>query len=192
MGDEAIVLKYAVTAIDRERLELHYRIDNGSERVLYLFTPLLEPGEEKGAPAPQKVYAFLDPEGVLQITKRLWLLPEDVDVYSPDVPLLTEVGPGRHFEESLSLALPIRIDYPYLGAGEEEPEGEPELMTAEARGIALSIGYLFGDEVPGRMESIGAPGGVGFVVGYGIAAERQRILQGQALSVRAPVQDFKR
>jgi hypothetical protein len=190
--DDRVVLKYTATKRDDAELLLVYRVTNGSDRPIFVLSPLTRMTEEGPGPAPGRVYAFLDLEGVLQVTKRLWPVPEGVSVYLPEVPCATEVPPGKHFEERLTLKLPVWVDYPYRFIGEEEPEEPPEEITAEPTGLAFSIGYIAEGDSPIPMEpAAGGTRGV-FEVGYGDVAQSQVLLQGETLGLQVLVKDVDR
>lgn len=190
--DDRVVLTYTATPRKDEELELVYRVTNGSDRPIYVLSPLTEMTNEGLAPAPGKVYAFLDPEGVLQLTKRLWPLPEGASVYMPEVPCATEVPPGKHFEERLTLKLPVWVQYPYRFLGQEEPEEPPEEIVAEPTGLAFSISYVAELDSPTPMGTAsGAPGRV-FEVSYGDVAESQVLLRGEPLGLQVLVKDVDR
>lgn len=108
-----VMLETAITRMDETSLELFYRVTNGLDHPILLTTPLPRVDADAIRPDPQRVYVYVDPEGVLQITKRLWPVPDDVEVVFPEVPFLTEVVAGGTFEENITLNLPIDVNYPY-------------------------------------------------------------------------------
>lgn len=203
MTANAIGLKYAVE-LAGERLRISYRVTNGSERRIFLTTPLVQIDDDAITPAPGRAYAYLDPDGILHITRRVWSVPDDTDIYLPEVPRLTEVHPGVSFEDRFDCAAPVEVHYPYRFAGEEEPATAPEVLTAEAYGVAFSIGYLMegagsggrsGDEdgfsPPATTREKRAEEG-GLVVSYAIATAHQKLLQGAVVAMRVGVQDVNR
>lgn len=200
--ESTIGLKYAVEQIAGEGLRISYRVTNYSDQTIFLTTPLVQIDSEAITPASAKSYAYLDPEGILHITKRLWPIPDEVDIYQPEVPRLTEVRPGAAFEEQFSCAVPVEVQYPYRFAGEEEPEA-PETLTGEAYGVAFSIGHLIEGEGEGGFSrpikvkaetEAGDEGGSegGLVVGYALAAACQKLLQGAVVAMRVGVKDVNR
>ena len=147
--------------------------------------------ERNGGAFPrERVYAYVDPDGILQLTKRLWPLPDAMDVIFPEVPFATEVGPEQHFEERILLSLPISIDYPY-GLELEEHERKPEEVLAVAGGVVFSIGYLVEEAGPLRSGPAKLESGASFVLGFGTASENQRILQGGTMGIGVPVKELR-
>src|SRR5689334_3175347 len=110
---EKVSLSYAIEHLVDQGLKLSYKVSNGSPRPIYLTTPLVEIGDDEIAPVQNKLYSYFDPDGIVHITKRLWPLPDDVDIYLPEVPRFTEVRPGASFEEDLLCGVPIDVRYPY-------------------------------------------------------------------------------
>lgn len=190
--DDRVILKYTATKRDDGELELVYRVTNGSTRPIFVLSPLSAMTDEGPAPGFGRVYVHLDPEGVVQVTKRLWPLPEGVSVYMPEVPCATEVLPGKHFEERLALKLPLRVEYPYRFIGQEEPEEPPAEILAESTGLAFSIGYIEEEDEPIPMEPAAGVTGRVFEVGYGDVVARQVILRGEPLKLEVLVKDVDR
>lgn len=168
-----------------------YRVKNGLEVPILLTTPMSRYEKDVLRAAPSRMYAYVDPEGILQLTKRLWVVPGDIDVVFPDVPFVTEVLPGKTFEERMTISLPVRVEIPYL-LDPEEFDRKREEMMAVSGGVAFSIGYLVEEHGPLRRGAAPANSGASLTVRYGVAAEHQRILQGGTLQVGVPVKDVKR
>lgn len=204
MTTNAIGLKYAVEQIPGDGLRISYRVTNGSDRRIFLTTPLVEIGDEAVTPSPGSVYAYLDPDGILHLTRRVWPLPDDADIYLPEVPRLTEVHAGASFEDRFDCTLPVEVRYPYRFAGEEEPATAPEMLTGEAYGVAFSIGYLMegagGSGGGGEEEGFSPPAVTrekrdeegGLVVSYASATAHQKLLQGAVVAMRVGVKDVNR
>ncbi len=177
------------------RLEIHYRVVNKGAAKLYLTAPLTRLNDKGIAEAdPGRVYTFMDEEGVLQVTKRLWELPENILVYMPEVPRLSLLMPGAAFEETVWLPMPVEIEYPY-----QWPEGkpirkeggglgaeEPEELKSNTAGIAFSIGYV--TETDGRF---GVEQGSGSTFGarYDDLIARQEFLQSEAMELSVMVRE---
>lgn len=198
MAANAIGLKYAVEQLAGDVLRVSYRVINGSDRSLFLTTPLVSIEESAVTPSAEGVYAYLDPEGILHLTRRVWPVPDDVDIYLPEVPRLTEVRTGASFEEQLTCALPVELRYPYRFAGQEEPATPPEVLTGEAYGLAFSMGYLMEarDGEDGFCRSMATVGDGEerrhLVVSYAVATAHQQLVQGAVVAMRVGVRDVNR
>jgi len=177
-----------VTPREDGTMELSYRVDNQLDDPILLLTPLSKLEKNVVKAVKDRLYAYVDPEGVLQVTKRAWAVPAAMDVFFPEVPFVTEVLPGNSFEERISLKLPVLIDYPYRPMG--DPKGKREEIIAEAQGFAFSIGYIVEANGPLRRQARESSG-VSLGVTYGIAMKHQRVLQAGVLEIGVPVKDWK-
>lgn len=185
-----VTIETAIGRMDQQTLELFYRVTNGLEHKILLLTPLPRAEAETTRGDSARVYAYVDPDGILQLTKRIWPVPEDLDPLFLEVPFATEVGPGQMFEERIVMGLPIQVEYPY-GLDLEEQEGKPEDVVGVAGGVAFSIGYLVEDKGPLRAGAVSGESGAKFWVRYGTASEHQRILQGETLGIGVPVRETR-
>lgn len=177
--EQPLGMEYTITLLEGRRLVLRYTVRNASSRSVLLTTPLVEVGDDGVLPVDEKLYVYLDPDGILHLTKRAWPVPDDVDVYFPEVPRLTALAPGAKHEEAIEVDLPVDVRYPYRDVG--EVLGEP--VTVEAYGVAFSIGYVV-------MEGQGwVPGGPEIELGYAELASSQRLLQGMAVPLRVAVRE---
>ncbi len=187
MGE--VELRYTAELVRGEGLVLAAEVYNDLDDPVWLATPLVEIGEHGIAVVEDRSYVYLDPDGVLQITRRLWPVPDDVDVYMPEVPRFTRLDPGERWRERLALPVPVDIRFPYRSDGEEMDEAPSRAVTGESFGVAFSVGYLVGQEAPGEA----APEGKGRVmVGYAAAAAGQRVVQGEVVGLRVGVRDVER
>jgi len=186
-----VKLETGIGRIKSGSTDFFYRVTNGTEHTILLMTPMLQFDKGRLRAAPSRMYAYVDPDGILQLTKRLWPLPEQMDVVFPEVPLATEVLPGKTFEERLSLALPVQVEIPYLFEWEES-EKSRESVIAVAGGLAFSIGYMVESEGRLKRRRADSEQGEVFVVGYRTAAAHQRVLQGATIEIGVPVRDFVR
>lgn len=151
-----VTLDYELSLSSTE-LVIEYKVTNGGEEPIWLTTPLASVADDGKAVAdPQRVYAYLDPDGVLHVTKRMWPIPEDVDVYAPEPGFSTEVLPGRTFAETLRLPVPVekRVGYAWLDTGGkrvQEPDGVASAMFSFS--IEYTRGPLekAGEQVPVRL-----------------------------------------
>lgn len=144
---DGVALRWEIRRIAEGVLELSYEVVNGSSEAVLLCTPLTELRGGEAVAAPGRVYRYVDPDGVLQITKRLWHLPEDADVYRPELPMLTRVAPGGSLRESIRLAEPVVLEVPYrLNTGAKEPD--PGVASGTAHAVRFSIGYFQVRDMP--------------------------------------------
>lgn len=189
--DGLVEIQTGIGKLGSVSVDFMYRVKNGLEVPILLTTPMSHYEKDVLRAAPSRMYAYVDPDGILQLTKRLWIVPEDIDVVFPDVPFVTEVLPGKTFEERLTISLPVKVEIPYL-LEPEELDRQREEVRAVSAGVAFSIGYLV--EEHGALRRGPAPenSGASLMVRYGVAAEHQRILQGGTLDVGVPVRDVKR
>lgn len=185
-------LECEVEKVGEERLELFYRVTNETDCPILLMStlPRVEASWVRGEPG--RVYAYVDTEGIVHLTKRLWQVPSGVQVFSREVPFASEVWPSRRFEERIALPTPIAVDYPYRYLEEEGQPGKIEEVVAEAEGVAFSIGYLVEPSGASDREPEGAESGTTRVLTYGMAAEHQRILQGATMRMAVLVKDVSR
>ncbi len=137
-ADGEVVLEYEVE-LSEEMLTIDYTVINGTGESIWLTTPLTRVNEEgKVVADPQKVYAYVDPEGVLHITKRVWPVPEDLDVYAPEMPMLTEVKAGGRFGERVRVRVPVSVQYPYVPMRASEHEDQ-DISVITCRAFIFSV-----------------------------------------------------
>jgi hypothetical protein len=186
-----VQLETAIGKMDSTSMEVRYRVTNGLEWPILLLTPLSQFDKDTRRGVPARVYAYVDPEGILQVTKRLWIMPGDIDVVIPEVPFVTEVLPGKAFAEMFTLALPVNVELPYLLEPEEFDKAREEVFGV-ASGVVFSVGYLIEEHGPLRQGPADPDSGASLTVRYGVAAEHQRILEGGLLRIGVPVKDLTR
>ncbi|MBK9261956.1 MAG: hypothetical protein IPM54_19395 [Polyangiaceae bacterium] len=191
VDDGQVRLETAIGKMDRASMEVRYRVTNGLEWPILLLTPLPQFDEDTLRGVPGRVYTYVDPEGILHITKRLWLMPDDIDVVVPEVPFATEVLPRKAFSERFTLSLPVKLELPYLLEPEEFDKPREELFGV-ASGVVFSVGYLSEEHGPLRFGPADPDSGASLTVRYGVAAENQRILEGGLLRIGVPVKDLAR
>lgn len=181
-----VELETGITPREDGTIEVFYRVINDLDVPILLLTPLSRVMDNEVIAEPERVYAYVDPDGVLHVTKRSWPMPDAIDVYFPEVPYATRVESGASFEERLRLKLPVALEYPYRGTGQGGAA-----VVAEAQGFAYSIGYMV-EELGGLNQgSRNGEDRATLVVSYGTTVRHQRILQGELLKVGVPVKDCK-
>ncbi len=191
MEEGLVQLETAIGKMDRTSMEVRYRVTNGLEWPILLLTPLSQYTKDGLRAAQSRVYAYVDPEGILQITKRLWIMPEEIDVVVPEVPFATEVPPGKAFAERFTLSLPVVVELPYMLDPEEFDKPREEIFGV-APGLVFSVGYLIEEHGPLRLGPADPESGASLEVRYGVAANHQRILEGGLLKIGVPVRDLVR
>jgi hypothetical protein len=185
---EGIALECEVTRFDSEMLELSYRVLNDSGDSIFLLTPLTELGDEGLVEVPDKVYATIEPDGALRLAKQAWPVPDDVDVYLPEVPHLTEVPSGHYFEETVRSPLPVRISYPYRESDPVQPQRAPVPVPSEATSLVLWIAYIADEYAARSMRPDDADRGTTSDSSYDELCGHQSILHRELTDVRIPVQ----
>jgi hypothetical protein len=183
-----VEIETSVTPREDGTLEVFYQVTNEIECPILLTTPLSLLNKNVVRAVEERVYTYVDPEGVLHVTKRLWMVPDALDIFWPEVPFATEVGSGKQFAERLWLRLPIQIEYPYR-ATETADTTKSDRPVTQAQGFAFSIGYLIEMNGPLHNGSAGPESGASLLVTYSTAARNQRILQGEILMIGVPVRD---
>jgi len=134
-----LLLEYELSLFDTEFV-IAYTVTNRRDASIWLTTPLTRVGDEGQVVADaQKVYAYVDPDGVLHVTKRVWPVPDDLDVYEPERPLLTEVRAGSAFAETLRLAVPVQVGVGYAWASPTWQKRSKGSVGIEAIRFAFSI-----------------------------------------------------
>ncbi|HEX7315421.1 MAG TPA: hypothetical protein VF297_15975 [Pyrinomonadaceae bacterium] len=187
MSDQ-VELDYSLGYRGDKSLELTYAVVNHLKVDVYLFTPLSEFRDQDWEPAPNRVYAHVDEGGVLQLSKMLWPVPEDVDVYMPEVPYLTRVAPGAKFSEVILIRVPVRTDLPYLFDDDEdddEPKKGGALTTVDA--VVFSIGYVAPDKSPDELGLKKDATGKLFSIDYGPGVVNQKIVNGKKTAIKVSV-----
>ena len=177
----ALDLRFRLSRSRDGSLEILYRVKNETPRTVFLTTPLVRIGLDEARPRTSLVYTFLDLAGVLQITKRLWPVPVGLDVFSPEVPLLTEVRPWTVFDEVSRVPLPIQVTYPYRA----DTIGSSE-APVRSRGVMFSVGYFVEGE-QGLSRTAARKTREGYAADYDVLAGRQQLLMGGRAPAQLPV-----
>ena len=182
VGDN-LRLDYSLTLERPSSLRLSYAVTNTLDDDIYIFTPLTDYRGGEFVPIPERIYVFWADSETIHLTKRLWPVPKDREVYMPEVPYLTQLKAGQKFEEKIDIPLPLLVNSPYR----EEPSG----LRAPRRSVraVYSIGYFrvrSGIKVPTRVPSSGGPL---FRVGYGEGIQYQSVLEGMPVLLAIPAHD---
>ncbi len=149
-------------------LYLDYAVDNRSPYRALLANRLFRRVPEGFRVDRNVAYTELAPGPVLLVSKRFVDVPDDIDVETPELPFLTSVPAGGHFEETVELQLPIGPRHPYA----PQPEGPRHEVGA----VAFALGYLLEDEPTGAGPFALAGGGVELRAEEAVLRTRQRVL----------------
>jgi hypothetical protein len=186
--DGRVLLKYRVERLERGDIELSYDLRNQDNTDIYIFSPLTDYRGQDWVPVPGRVYVFWDKDRTVHLTKRLWPVPDDVEVYMPEVPELTRVPAGEKLEGHLTLPVPLLINFPYH-VEEKHPERSPKgEAIEESNGLVFSLGYLSIKDGPFKLDEISTGTGR-LTVSYGVGIENQHIVQGERIPLRVKVRE---
>lgn len=185
---EKVQLACEIVKRDDTEITLAYTVKNGLPCDIYLFDPLTDFRGQQFVPIHNRVYVFWDDDDLLHVTKRLWPVPEDVDVYMPEVPYLTRVAAGAEIREELRLPIPLIVNFPYRWIDEDEPHS---LVTRDSKQMLFSIGYLAAKDPQTGDEIVPTKAGEYYQVGYGLASENQVIAAGEPVEIEVTAQDVQ-
>jgi hypothetical protein len=123
------------------QLDLHYQVQNHGESALYLCSQFYElPATDEADASPQltpnRVHIQVEAAGV-HVDKAVMDLSFHDGIRVMDIPYLTQVLPGRSYEQALSLELPL---LPYRVHG-----GRPGQAPPVALPLRFSLGYFKGE-----------------------------------------------
>jgi hypothetical protein len=161
------------------RFSLSYSARNISGKEVYLLNRLFRADRTgKRTIDKDKVYCAVVGDTV-HLSKRLVRVPEGTLVESPEVPYLTHLPPGASFEESLSLAVPLRVDVPYL-----HPAGPVEKPVL-CRELVFTLGYFVAKEQR-WVRTITKNGEPVLVTDYGFAVQADESVSASLVDVKIP------
>jgi hypothetical protein len=147
-------------------LELRYILLNGSSQTIFAFSPLPEYRNQRFEPAPNRIYVEMGPGGLLTLSKRLWEVPESIDVYMPEVPFLTRVPAYGRLAESVTLPRQIKADHPYM---DDAATRHPQRSSSS---VQVVIGYVAGEAESALKAAPGFPGVLAIDYGPGITHQQ--------------------
>ena len=138
-ADCSMVLTATTTA---DELQLHYRVTNTGEAVIYLcdqFRQLSEPSAATGESihdlSPRMVHVQIDDQGVC-IDKAIMDLSFHDGIKGLDIPFLTRLQPGQEHVQTLQIPQPLQ---PYRVQNSPPAEAAPTLLP-----MRFSLGYFVG------------------------------------------------
>ncbi len=153
-------------------LSLDYRINNGSEKAIYVFNVLWEFGSDgKQSPAPNALYTALSDDGTLHFLKGIPAVPKGKRVELKIVPFVTKIEAGAEFHEQFELSEPISEYNPYfptLGTDNEELTSSENVIFSiqfirdlegmEEKPAPINGAYsIWHPDMFGRIETLSSP-----------------------------------
>jgi hypothetical protein len=125
-------LEVEVLRADEEALDLRYSFHNGGQRSAYLFNRIYSEIDAVGVfrTDRDRVYVEVGPKSVM-LSKKIFPVPQDIDVEQPVVPLATRVAPGESVVETIKLRVPLTPHTPYLRGAAPDPQAAPQVSTVE-------------------------------------------------------------
>ena len=178
-GNTAVKVQISVVEATSDRLGVQYTVVNTAGHKIYLFNRLFIT-DMKGQRTldPNRVYAEINGT-TLHLAKQLVEIPPGMLVEYPVVPYLNRLDPGESFKETLTLALPIRENQPYMSV----PFGatEREVMCDE---LVFTIGYFVARE-PDWVREVEVGDETALSTDYGYAIQTHRTASSQPVAVRS-------
>lgn len=108
-GSDDLSFEANIRATGRDQLLIRYTVRNrGSQPMLLINRPPARPGSSTPLPNPNFVYVETQPDGTVEISKRVKELPRETTVFMPDVPGATLLAPGKSFSEDVNVDLAAR------------------------------------------------------------------------------------
>lgn len=115
-------LKVAKTVIGASSLSFEWSLRNLGTQSVYIFHRLFnEIVDDVFETSPNFVYIEFDSDGTL-ISKKIFPVPDDIDVESRVVPCASRLGPNESYEERVEIPLPLRLSNPYGGKKPRDTE----------------------------------------------------------------------
>lgn len=190
--NDHIVLTYQFEKQSDKLGILSYRVSNASPHDVYLVTPLTEFRDGRVQALSSRVYVYWDEIHNVHLTKRIWAVPEDIDVYLPEVPMLTKLPSGKIFEEQVQLPLPLKINFPYQFAADAGDNITRYPVQKMSQDLVFSIGYVSLERIDLVNQLKRVDGQTYFSLPYGAIIENQQIVIGKKIFVTVGVSDLQR
>jgi hypothetical protein len=176
-------LTVTVHLTDGKDLSLSYSFLNGTQQDVYLFNRLYSRFDtERRMYLTERNLVYVElREQEIVLSKKVFPVPEDIDVEKPVVPLATRVRPKEHLEETLTILLPIRLTTPY--------SQKETLQTAVvARPASFEMGFFLSAGAKTEQLSKIVPTRDGpAIYFYPFSQESQRILKTEPL-IEIPIE----
>lgn len=169
-----------------KELKIEYTLSNGLDCEIFIFNQLFQTDREGNRTLdPNVCYSTFLNDKMVCISKQLIKIPEGLKVEAPEIPYLTRIPSMGKFKESFKLALPLRINVPYIDPY-FKTKGTKE-TTMET--IKLILGYI----VPSKSEiirvkevAIGSET-VFLMRSYGIGVMHQKIVESEPFVMSIPI-----
>ena len=118
------------------KIVIEYQLENNSDSSIYLFDILFAGWTNQGIPIAdvQEVYRLII-NGEIVLSRKVMLVPDDIDLEIRQYPLLVRVNPGQTHISSFEVKLPCRIYDPY----DYKPEKIAEIKELP---WSLELGYV--------------------------------------------------
>lgn len=108
-GADDLSFETTIRATGRDGLLISYTVKNrGRQPVLLMNRPPARSGTSAPLPNPNFVYVETQPDGVVEISKRVKAPPRETTVFIPDVLGATLLAPGQSFSEEVRVDLAAR------------------------------------------------------------------------------------
>lgn len=176
---DLLALRITAFTVRGGTLELTYEVRNESPHRMFLINRLLRRTPDGLRIDPDLVYARVRPGPLLELSKQLIAIPEELDVEVPEVPCLTPVEAGGEFAETVRVPVPVNAHDPYL----PQPSGDT-IATVER--AAWTLGYVIEQAPLPASEQELATGGRAWRMNYGDLVGPQRTQTVEADDVAVP------
>jgi hypothetical protein len=129
-----------------------------------------------------KVYVFLEGSD-LGVGLMLWPVPPNIDVYRPEVPLLTKVAKNSALRLTFSIPNTLKLNYPY----QDQTQSGGTIETARSFGsIVLKVGYVPLSGIANKQAATNVSDGQQIDEQYGAIYRAQKILS-RHVALPAPI-----
>lgn len=187
----SISLAYTFEKKSEQHGVLMYRVSNHSAQDIYLMTPLIDNRGGHILPVPSRVYVQMSEAKLVHISKKIWPIPDMLDVYMPEVPFLTKVPAGKNFEETIQLPLPLIRNFPYRFYEDAGTNIQRRAVNVRAQNLQFSIAYVEHDVMKAAAALTPEPGQSYFSLSYGEGLSGQKILMGNKVAIEVGVTDMQ-
>lgn len=130
------ILQTDITLSDKN-LQIEYKIKNTTAKPIYIFNVLWDTSSGAYRVLPQGVYACLNKDNVLHLTKQIPALPKTMKVEAREIPFVTRIEAGKEYGETIKLTVPVEEYNPYFPKKSDSSE---ELEIAET--VFFSIQFI--------------------------------------------------
>lgn len=157
----------ATAKVDAASLEVRYTASNQTDETILLVNRIQRWNDGGHQVYDDRFYTVVAGED-LRLTAAYLDVPDHVDVETPDMPLVTRVGPGATYTGVLRATLPLEPYHPYPGVVRYEEE------SRTYKNVLVVIGWI--PERAGRVtEKDDGEGGKYLYVDHSVAARDQRL-----------------